>query len=146
MGVRAAPRSKRVLAKTDYETLAEFRYLLRRFAAFSEQAARTAKLTAQQHQALLAIKGFPGRERITIGELAERLNLRHHSVVGLVNRLVARGLLQRQRDPVDRRRVVVGISPEAQELLGELSLVHREELRRLAPLLQALLGRLGGAG
>jgi DNA-binding MarR family transcriptional regulator len=133
---------KRGLAKADYESLAEFRYLLRRFAAFSEQAAREAGLTAQHHQALLAVKGFPGRERITIGELAERLNLRHHSVVGLVDRLVARGMLRRERDPEDGRRVVIGITPTAQELLVGLSLVHRDELRRLAPLLQTLLQRL----
>ncbi len=146
MPARDAPRAKRVLAKTDYETLAEFRYLLRHFAAFSEQAAREAGLTAQQHQALLAIKGFPGRERITIGELAERLHLRHHSTVGLVDRLVRRGLLRRQRDALDRRRVVVGVTAQARELLVKLSLVHRDELRRLAPLLQALLERLSSPG
>lgn len=146
MAVRGPTRGKRVLAKADYESLAEFRYVLRQFAAFSEQAARAAGLTTQHHQALLAVKGFPGRERITIGELAERLNLRHHSAVGLVDRLVARRLLRRQRDPEDRRRVVLGITPTGQELLVELSLVHRDELRRLAPLLQSLLRRLSAAG
>src|SRR6185437_10170922 len=92
------------LAKGDYETLAEFRYLLRQFGAFSEDAARRAGLTAQQHQVLLAVKGFPRREEVSIGELAERLNLKHHSVVGLVNRLTGRGLIQRRQDVADRRR------------------------------------------
>ena len=69
----------RRLGTDDYTTLAEFRYLLRQFGAFSEEAARAAGLTVQQHQALLAIKGFPGRDQVTVGELAERLNLKHHT-------------------------------------------------------------------
>lgn len=130
------------LVKADYETLAQFRYLLRQFAAFSEAAASAAGLTAQHHQALLAIKGFPLRERITIGELAERLNVRHHSVVGLVDRLVARRLVRRLKDSLDQRRVLVELTPKAQTLLAGLTAAHREELRRLAPVLKALLGRL----
>src|SRR5581483_473716 len=133
------------LAKADYETLAEFRYLLRQFGAFSEDAARRRGLTAQQHQALLAVKGFPGREQVTIGELAQRLNLKHHSVVGLVNRLLGRGLIHRRTDEEDRRKVVVALTPEAEELLLMLSLAHRRELRRLAPLLRELLKRLDQA-
>jgi DNA-binding MarR family transcriptional regulator len=136
----------RGLAKGDYETLAEFRYLLRQFAAFSEEAARQAGLTAQQHQALLAVKGFPGRAEVTIGELAERLNLKHHSVVGLVDRLMRRGLIQRRQDEADRRKVMVGLTPQAEALLLELTLAHRAELRRLAPLLQGLLHKLDLAG
>jgi DNA-binding MarR family transcriptional regulator len=138
--------SQRSLAKGDYETLAEFRYLLRRFGAFSEAAARQAGLTAQQHQALLAVKGFPGREEVTIGELAERLNLKHHSVVGLLDRLMRRGLIQRRPDPGDRRRVMVVLTPEAEGLLLRLTLAHRAELRRLAPLLQELLHKLEVTG
>jgi DNA-binding MarR family transcriptional regulator len=134
------------LAKSDYETLAQFRYLLRQFAAFSEDAARRARLTVQQHQALLAVKGFPGREQVSIGELAERLNLRHHSAVGLADRLVARGLVRRVRDPGDRRRVLIELTARAQGLLARLSVAHRDELRRLAPLLTELLQRLGGPG
>lgn len=136
-------RRARTLAKADYETLAGFRYLLREFAAFSEQAARRAGLTAQQHQTLLAIKGFPGREQVTIGELAQRLGLRDHSVTGLVDRLVARGLLRRRYDRRDRRRVLVEVTPRAHTLLAKLSRAHRDELKRLAPLLRSLLGRLG---
>jgi len=134
----------RRLAKADYATLAEFRYLLRQFSAFSEDAARDAGLTAQQHQALLAIKGFPGREAATIGELAERLNLKHHSVVGLVDRLAGRGLIHREHDKADRRRVIVLLTPRAETLLLGLSLVHRDELRRLAPMLRELLEKVEG--
>ncbi len=139
----AAARTTGVLAKSDYETLAGFRYLLREFATFSEQAARHTGLTAQQHQALLAVKGFPGRERVAIGELAQRLGLRDHSVTGLVDRLVARGLLRRRLDRHDRRRVLVEVTPRAQALLARLSRAHRDELARVAPLLRALLGRIG---
>lgn len=132
------------LSTADYRTLAQFRYLLRRFAAFSEEAAVGAGLTAQQHQALLAIKGFPGRDRATVGELAERLGVRHHSAVGLVDRLAARGLVRREVDPADRRQVLIRLTRRAEALLARLSLAHREELRRLAPLLRMLLDQLGG--
>ena len=137
------PRS---LASEDFETLAEFRYLLRQFGAFSAAAARQAGLTAQQHQVLLAVKGFPGGGQITIGELAERLNLKHHSVVGLVDRLMRRGLIVRRHDEADRRKVRIALTPQAEELLLDLTLAHRDELRRLAPLLQGLLGRLQQPG
>lgn len=139
----AGPRS---LAKGDFETLAEFRYLLRQFGAFSAGAAREAGLTAQQHQVLLAIKGFPGREQVTIGELAERLSLKHHSVVGLVDRLMRRGLIARRHDEADRRKVRIVLTPQADELLLGLTLAHRDELRRLAPMLQGLLRRLQESG
>jgi DNA-binding MarR family transcriptional regulator len=141
--IAAGPGS---LAKGDFETLAEFRYLLRHFGAFSEDAARQAGLTAQQHQALLAIKGFPGREQVTIGELAERLNLKHHSVVGLVDRLMGHGLIQRRHDEADRRKVRIALTPKAETLLLGLTLAHREELRRLAPLLHELLRKVQESG
>ena len=131
-----------VLRKADYEILAEFRHLLRRFTSFSESAAHEAGLTPQHHQALLAIKGFPGREQITIGELAERLNVRHHSVVGLVDRLVSQDLCRRRADPTDRRRVLVELTGRAEDVLADLTLAHRDELRQVAPLLRALLTNL----
>lgn len=141
-----AGRRHRAVAKADYQTLSELRYVMRRFAAFSEAAARASGLTPQQHQVLLAIRGFPGTGRATIGDLAERLNLKSHSVVGLVDRLAARGLLRRQVDRADRRKVRVGLTRKSQALLAGLSLAHRDELRRLAPLLRGLLGRLGRQG
>lgn len=132
----------RRLGKDDYTTLAEFRYLLRQFGAFSEEAARAAGLTVQQHQALLAIKGFPGRDQVTVGELAERLNLKHHTVVGLVDRLAGRNLIHREHDKMDRRRVMIVLTANAEAVLLGLSLAHRDELRRLAPLLRELLERV----
>jgi len=130
------------LSKADYEALAAFRHALRRFLDFSGEAAKTAGLTPQQHQALLAIKGFPGRDRVTIGELAEQLVQRHHSTVGLVDRLEALGLVQREADLEDRRRILVALTVRAEEVLAGLSAIHRDELRRLGPALAALLERL----
>lgn len=142
MKTSSTPRHSRGLTKADYEALAQFRYLLRKFTGFSEESAREAALTAQQHQALLAIQGFPGRERVIIGELAERLNLRHHSVVGLVDRLSARALVRRHRDAVDGRRVLVELTGKGRSALARLSFAHRDELRRLAPLLTRVLAHL----
>lgn len=135
--------SQHELAPHDYEILAEFRYLLMRFAAFSEQAAHAAGLAPRQHQALLAIKGYPGGAAVTIGDLAERLGIRHHSTVGLVDRLVSRGHLVRSRDPHDRRRTLLSLTASGEQALAGLSAAHRRELRRVAPLLKSLLGRLG---
>src|SRR5687768_13350845 len=131
------------LSKADYEALAAFRHALRRFLDFSGEAAKTAGLTPQQHQALLAIKGFPDRDRVTVGELAEQLVQRHHSTVGLVDRLEALGLVRREADPADRRRAMVALTDRAEEVLAGLSAIHRAELRRLRPSLAALLQRLG---
>jgi DNA-binding MarR family transcriptional regulator len=131
------------LAPHDYEILAEFRYLLMRFAAFSEQAAHTAGLAPRQHQALLAIKGYPGGADVTVGDLAARLGIRHHSTVGLVDRLVSRGYLVRRADPHDRRRTFLALTASGEQALAGLSAAHQRELRRVAPLLKSLLGRLG---
>lgn len=140
---KVAGRAARDLAKADYERLAEFRYLLRRFLVFSEQAAEQAGLTAQQHQALLAIKGFARRQHVTIGELAERLGIRHHSAVGLIDRLASNSLVNRRSGLDDRRKVLIELTPKAERLLAKLSVAHRDELKRLSPLLQILLGHFG---
>lgn len=132
----------RALTKRDYVLLSQFRYLLRRFSRFSEAAARAAGLPARQHQALLAIQGFPGREPITVGALAERLNAHHHSTVGLVDRLVARTLVSRRRDPSDRRRVMVALTPSGRAALAALTRSHHTELRALAPMLKQLLTQI----
>jgi DNA-binding MarR family transcriptional regulator len=130
----------RELAQADYRLLAEFRWLLRQFLAFSEAEALDAGLSPQQHQALLAIKGFG--ERITIGDLAERLSIRHNSAVGLVDRLEKMRLLTRQVDPADGRRVTLALTDDAEKLLAGLTAAHRDELRRLTPLLKPLLNKL----
>lgn len=130
------------LSKTEYELLASFRYALRKFLRFSEEAARSLGLEPQQHQALLAMKGFPDRTQVTISELAERLQIRHHSAVGLVNRLVDLDLVMREVAVADRRQVYITLTPHGEALLAQLSLVHKTELQRLGPELQALLARL----
>jgi DNA-binding MarR family transcriptional regulator len=129
-------------SKNDYETLAEFRYALRRFRRFSENAAGTAGLTLQQHQALLFIIGHPGREQITIGELAVRLQIRHHSAVGLVNRLEAQGLVERMLNEEDRRQVFIGLTAKGVSVLESLASIHREELRVMGPQLCNILEQI----
>lgn len=129
-----------------YHALGEFRYQLRRFLRFSEQAARAAGLEPQQHQLLLAIKGLPEGEEPTIGSLAERLQLRHHSAVELVDRSVQRGLVQRVRGKRDQRRVLLRVTAKGEKLLRELSLHHRDVLRESAPTLVGVLeGLLSGS-
>jgi len=128
--------------RAEYEKLAAFRYTLRRFLRFSEEAAREEGITPQQHQALLAIAGFPEGDRVMISELAERLQLRHHSTVELINRLEAHGLVARATGTADRRRVFVSLTPTGDEVLSRLSLAHREELRRAGPQLSLLLEQL----
>jgi DNA-binding MarR family transcriptional regulator len=130
------------LAHADYEALAAFRHALRRFLNFSGLAARSAGVSPQQHQALLAIKGFPGRRPASVGELAARMELRHHSAVGLVDRLVRRLLVRRVPDPVDRRCVRLHLTRRGDALLRRLSAAHREELRRIGPGLRRILNRL----
>ncbi|OJW23389.1 MAG: MarR family transcriptional regulator [Rhodospirillales bacterium 69-11] len=125
--------------------MAEFRYLLRRFLAFSETAAKDAGLTPRQHQALLAIKGFGGEEPVAIQDLAERLGVQHHSAVELVDRLAEAGLLDRRADPVDRRKVRLVPTAAAERHLATLSAAHLDELRRLRPALIGILQALDEA-
>lgn len=129
------------ISKAEYEMLASFRYLIRQFLHFSENAAENIGLTPQQHQALLAIAGYPGRDYVTIGELAERLQIRHNSAVGLVDRMVAQELIARAQG-TDRRVVHLRLTPRGSELLERLTAAHREELRRIGPDINVLLERL----
>lgn len=126
-------------SRAQYETLAAFRYALRRFIHFSEEAAHSVGLTPQQHQALLAIKGFPGRDCVTVGELAERLRLRHHSAVGLVDRMAAEKLVTRAPSGTDRRRVLIRLTSRGEKKLEKLSTIHRQQLRRIGPEISRLL-------
>lgn len=130
------------ITKTEYEVLAEFRYSLGLFLRVSKNAAEEEGVTPQQHQALLAIKGFPGREQITIKELAERLQIRHHSAVGLVNRLESENLIIRSPALNDRRKVLISLTEHSLSILETLSITHREELLQLAPKLCLLLERI----
>jgi DNA-binding MarR family transcriptional regulator len=126
----------------DYQAIAEFRYHVRQFLHFSEGTARAHGLNTQQHQLLLALKGLPEGLQPTIGTLAERLQLRHHSTVELVDRLQQRGLVARAIDPVDRRRSLVRITRRGNAMLEKLTRVHRDELHTAGPLLLASLQRL----
>lgn len=137
------PRSKaKALNINDYQELAEFRYLLRNFLTFSEEAARKAGLAPQQHQALLAVKGFPSDAPPSMGDLAQRLGIRHHSAVGLVDRLTLAGWLRRTTDAEDGRRVALTLTRAGEAKISALSSAHREELRRLAPMLKQLLAQI----
>lgn len=125
----------------DYAMLATFRYELRRFLHFSECAADDAGVTAQQHQALLAIRAAPGAAML-VGALAERLLLRPHSTTGLIDRLQKLDLVERFPADGDRRQVLVRLTQAGETLLATLSQAHRAELRRLRPLLTSLLERV----
>lgn len=133
-----------IVTREQYQMLASFRYALRRFLRFSEEAALGAGITPQQHQALLAIKGFPDRDMITVGELAERLQILHHSAVGLANRLVAMKLARRERNPEDRRQVYLRLTKQGESILAQLSAAHHDQLRRIGPEIKAVLARLTG--
>jgi DNA-binding MarR family transcriptional regulator len=129
------------LTLSDYESLAELRYQIRRFLSFSEQAARAAGLEPRQHQLMLGLKGLPAKARPTIGELAERLQIQHHSAVELVNRLAAAGYIRRARAGEDRREVLLSLTPKGEKVLRQLSLHHRSELRLAGPALVKALRR-----
>ncbi len=125
-----------VLSKQDYESLASFRAAIRRFTRFSEEGAREAGITPQQHQALLGIMGQAGREWASIAELADFLQLRHHTTVGLIDRCVAAGLVERSPDPDDRRQVRVTLTEKGRGLLAKLSARNLRELKDLRKLLK----------
>ena len=127
---------------SEYQSLAEFRYQLRCFLRFSEQAARAVGLEPQQHQLLLALKGLPEGRVATVGELAERLQIQHHSMVELINRMVDRNLLERSRGESDQRKVIINLTPYGDEVLRKLSLLHRTELRSSGPALVSVLHAL----
>jgi DNA-binding MarR family transcriptional regulator len=134
--------TKNALTDGDYRLLADFRGTLRRFLAFSEAKAAEVGLTPQQHQALLAIKAAP-LDKATIGYVAECLILKPHSASGLIDRLESLALIERRRSPEDRRQAQVFLTENADKLLARLSATHREEIRRLRPMLTALLASIG---
>lgn len=131
------------LSKARYEALAEFRHQLRRFQRFSEEAVRAADIEPQQHQMMLAIKGSPD-ETLTIGGIAERLQIQHHSAVELVARAETRGLVRRTRGETDRRQVYVDLTDSGAAALRDLSSTHHRELVTAAPELIRVLQRIIG--
>ncbi len=136
--------STRKMSKTDFETLANFRYQLRRFLRFSEEATRSSGVTPLQYQLMLQIKGFPGREWATVAELAERLQAKHHGVVALISRCEAAGLVRRNTGRGDQRRVEVTLTASGVRCLERLGRLHRDELRSVQHGF-AVPGRAGGA-
>ncbi len=119
------------ISKTDFETLADFRYRLRRFLRFSEEVTRRHGLTALQYLLLLQIKGFPGRDWATVGELAERLQAKQHGAVSLISRCETAGLVERRTSRSDRRRVEVRLTGKGEQWVERLALLHQAELRSL---------------
>jgi DNA-binding MarR family transcriptional regulator len=127
------------LSLADYRALAEFRYQIRGFLAFSDQAVQAAGLERGQYQLMLAIKGMPEGMRPRIRNLADRLRVQHNSAVELINRLEAGGYVTRARAEDDRREVLLALTPKGEKMLAELALHHHEELQSAAPQLVAAL-------
>lgn len=137
-----ARRATDTLSDAEYRVLARFRFALRVFMRFSEDAARGAGITPSQHQLLLAVRGFPeGAPAIT--DIAESLQLRHHSTVELIDRAVDAGLLRRTTDTEDRRRQRLTLTAKGAASLASLSAAHREELRRFREEMAEILRELG---
>jgi DNA-binding MarR family transcriptional regulator len=130
------------LSISDYRSLSAFRYEIRKFLAFSEQAARAAGIEPQQHQLLLALRGLPLGTRPTIGAVAERLCVQHHTAVALVDKLQERGLVDRVRGVTDRREVFLELTRDGQELLRGLSALHKKQLRTAGPAMVEALARI----
>jgi DNA-binding MarR family transcriptional regulator len=122
------------LKKKDFETLSEFRYQLRRFLRFSEEAVRDERITPLQYLLLLHIKGYPGREWATVGELAEKLQSHHHGTVALISRCEKLGLVKRKASNEDRRRVEIHLTAKGERFVDRLARVHRAELLSTASL------------
>jgi len=134
------------LTLADYQALAEFRYQIRKFLHFSELAVEMAGLERGQYQLMLAIKGMPAGIRPRIRDIANRMQIKHHSAVELINRLESRGYVRRARAQADRREVLLALAPKGERVLAELALHHRQELRSAAPGLVIALRRLMHGG
>ena len=129
------------LTDIEYAALAEFRFALRQFQIFSEAKAAEAGLTPQQHQTLLAIRGADPDDA-TVGYVAQRLIVKPHTAFELIDRLETLGLVRREPTQSDRRRALLRLTFLADTILSSLSSVHREEIRRLQPLLVEHLQKL----
>ena len=139
-------KKRDTLTAADYEALANLRYILRRFTDFSTSAAQQEGLPSQQHQALLAIKGYRGDAPMTVGVLAERLLIAPHTASELAERLVGAGYVTREPDPADKRRQTLALTAQADDVLRRLSTIHLTEIRDLAPRLIELLSNLQSEG
>lgn len=142
MAKRAARR--RSMSRVDYETLADLRYHIRRFLRVREEAARAAGVEPQQYFVLLQVKGFERRRPATIGALTERLQIRQHATVQLIDRLAQRGMVRRRRAEIDRRGVIVELTRRGEAVLRKLALYSLAELRTGGPALASTLTRVIG--
>lgn len=130
------------VSNADYELLANFRHALRQFLHFSEEASRVMGVPPHQHQAMLAIAGTTGRESITVGELAEHLQIRHQSAVGLANRMERKGWVKKEHSPSDKRQVFISLTAGGRHVLEDLSAAHKAEIARISPMLRKILNHL----
>jgi len=132
--------AKQALDKQEFETLSDFRYQLRRFLRFSEQVTRRNGITPLQYLLLLHVKGFPGRDWATVGELAERLQAQHHGVVALISRCEKLGWVERRQGRSDRREVAIHLTPSGERMANKMVGLHRDEL--LGPGVSSLVPKL----
>jgi DNA-binding MarR family transcriptional regulator len=130
------------MATHDYAQLASFRYALRAYLHFSEVAAAQERLTSQHYQAMLILRGWPDGQPVSINDLAQRLLIRHNSAVGLVDRLTHEGLVVRIPSSIDRRKVELRLSSRGREALSKLATLHRDELRRIGPIMKRFFSEL----
>lgn len=130
------------VSNADYELLASFRHALRQFLHFSEEASRATGVPPHQHQAMLAIAGTAGRESITVGQLAQQLQIRHQSAVGLANRMENKGLVKKEHSPTDKRQVFISLTAIGRRVLENLSAAHKAEIARISPTLKKILTHL----
>lgn len=131
------------LTTRDYAQLASFRHVLRGFLRFSDDAAALEGLTSQHYQAMLILRGWPDDEPVSIADLAQKLLIKHNSAVGLVDRLAHEGLVARVSSTVDRRKVELRLSSHGRRVLASLARMHREELRRIGPVMERFFAELG---
>jgi len=139
---KARPRGGARPAGSYYRAMAEFRYQIRRFLSFSERVAQAAGVEPQQHQLMLCVRGLPPGLRPTIRTLADRLLLKHHSVVELVDRSERQGLVRRVADRHDRRQVLVEVTPKGERILHRVFSQNRERLRSQSHELSDALARI----
>jgi len=130
------------LATRDYAQLASFRHELRAFLRFSENAAAQEGLTSQHYQAMLILRGWPEGQLLSINDLAQQLLIKHNSAVGLVDRLANERLVVRQASAVDRRKVELRLSARGRQVLARLAAMHRDELRRIGPIMKRFFAEL----
>ena len=130
------------LSTADYARLAAFRYALRRFLRFSEEAAAESGITGQHYQAMLILRACPEERRTTINDLAQQLLIKHNSAVELVDRLVQQDLVMRESSSADRRKVELRLSGRGRQMLAKLAATHRRELRRIGPVLERFFAEL----